>query len=133
LALPDFGPDGAQAVHPVTRTGENWNVAVDEIRAPGRWRVAVTVMREGPPPVTDTHPWAVAQPQTGPVAPIVSAAPLQPAIGLLDGLLAGAVSVGALVFGYRRRLPGGPGPFAIWPIGRDRVGRDQASDGYRAR
>jgi copper transport protein len=111
-------PDGTQIVHPVTRTADNWTVAVDEIRASGQWRVAVTVMRDGLSPVTDTHSWAVAQPQTGPVATVVSTAPLQPAIGTLAGLLAGAVSVAALVFGYRRRFRGGPARLSVWVASR---------------
>ncbi|MCI4065927.1 copper resistance protein CopC [Micromonospora sp. R77] len=74
------GPNGARAVHPVTRTADGWVATVDDIRTPGDWRVGVTVLRDGLPPVTDTHPWLVpAADPTGP-AVRVSAAPLRPVL-----------------------------------------------------
>jgi copper transport protein len=93
------GPDGARRVHPVTRTPEGWTVTLDEIRTPGEWQVAVTVMRDGLAPVTDTHRWAV---PAAPATVAVSAAPLQPAIGVLAALVAFGAVAASIVYGRRR-------------------------------
>ncbi|MGW5673479.1 CopD family protein, partial [Micromonospora sp. NPDC003776] len=82
------GPNGERAVHPVTRTADGWVVAVDDIRTPGQWRVGVTVLRGGLPPVTDTHPWLVPA-GASTAAPVrVSAAPLRPVLDRAALLLA---------------------------------------------
>jgi copper transport protein len=98
------GPNGERALHPVTRTPDGWVVTVDDIRVAGDWRVAVTVLRDGLPPVTDSHPWVV--PATDPVgAPVrVSAAPLRPVLDLLAVLGAVVAAAGALWAGRRWQL-----------------------------
>jgi copper transport protein len=99
------GPDGTRAVHPVTRTADGWTVRVDDIRTAGEWRVAVTVMRAGLPPVTDSHRWPVPPAQTRPGATVVSSAPLRPVLnGLVVALVAGGAAVLAFA-GWRRRRP----------------------------
>jgi copper transport protein len=94
------GPDGTQAVHPVTRGSDGvWSVAVDDIRTAGRWQVSVTVLRPGLAAVTDAHAWAVA----GGAPPVISAAPLRPATTALAVVLLAAVIAGAVVSRLRRR------------------------------
>ncbi|SBT42535.1 copper resistance CopC family protein [Micromonospora narathiwatensis] len=120
------GPNGERAVHPVTRTGDGWVVAVDDIRAPGRWQVGVTVLRDGLPPVTDTHPWLVPAGDTT-VTPVrVSVAPLRPVLdrtAVLGTLVAVAVAAVAGTQWWRRRRTGVgptaelPGPGAAEPDG----------------
>ncbi|SCE94680.1 copper resistance CopC family protein [Micromonospora mirobrigensis] len=107
------GPNGERAVHPVTRTGDGWVVTVDDIHSPGRWRVGVTVLRDGLPPVTDTHPWTVpaGASTAGPVR--VSAAPLRPVLdraALLLAAVATGVVLGAGGRRWRARRPGSPPP-----------------------
>lgn len=105
------GPDGVGKIHPVTRTGDGWVVTVDDIRSPGHWRVAVTVLREGLPPVTDAHPWAVPAADAGRASVLVSATPLRPAVDVLAGLLVVAAACAALLAGRRwLRGRGGPPP-----------------------
>ncbi|MEU2609987.1 copper resistance CopC family protein [Micromonospora sp. NPDC007271] len=96
------GPNGERVVRPVTRTADGWVVAVDDIRSAGQWRIGVTVLRDGLPPVSDTHPWLV---PAGPAAPVrVSAAPLRPALDRTAAVLALlAVLVAALVTVRARR------------------------------
>ena len=104
------GPDGTQAVYPVTRGPDGWTVAVDTIRSPGAWTVSVTVLRDGLPPVTNAHQWPVPPAtQTGD-AVLVSSAPLQPVISWLALLLALGLLGGAGWYGYRirRRAPEAP-------------------------
>ncbi|MCW3815114.1 copper resistance protein CopC [Micromonospora sp. DR5-3] len=94
------GPNGERAVHPVTRTADGWVVTVDDIRSPGQWRVGVTVLREGLPPVSDTHPWLV--PAGDAAAPVrVSAAPLRPALDRA-ALLVALVALAGAAFAGRR-------------------------------
>ena len=98
------GPNGERAVHPVTRTTGGWVVTVDDFRTPGEWRVGVTVLRDGLPPVTDTHPWLVPAGEPAGGAIRVSAAPLRPVLDRAAGLLALlAVVTGALLLGWRWR------------------------------
>lgn len=95
------GPDGTQAVYPVTRGPDGWTVAVDAIRGPGDWTVSVTVLRDGLAPTTDAHRWPVppATEEAGGV--LLSSAPLQPVIGWLAVLLALGLAAGAARYGYR--------------------------------
>ncbi|WNM38358.1 copper resistance protein CopC [Micromonospora halotolerans] len=105
------GPNGERAVHPVTRTADGWVVAVDDIRTPGAWRVGVTVLRDGLPPVTDTHPWLVPAGESAAAPVRVSAAPLRPALDRSALALGGAALAGLLLVAarrWRRRRPGGP-------------------------
>ncbi|MEU8261753.1 copper resistance CopC family protein [Micromonospora sp. NPDC048999] len=99
------GPNGERAVHPVTRTGDGWVVAVDDIRSPGGWQVGVTVLRDGLPPVTDTHPWLVPAGDTATTPVRVSAAPLRPMLdrsAQLGTLVAAVVAAMAGWRGWRR-------------------------------
>ncbi|MFG3601259.1 copper resistance CopC family protein [Micromonospora chersina] len=105
------GPNGEQAGHPVTRTADGWVVTVDDIRTPGAWRVGVTVLRDGLPPVTDTHPWLVPAGESAAAPVRVSAAPLRPALDRSALALGGAAVVGLVLVAarwWRRRRPGGP-------------------------
>ena len=109
------GPDGTQAVYPVTRGPDGWTVAVDAIRGPGDWTVSVTVLRDGLPPATDAHSWPV-PPGTGTVGDVLlSSAPLQPVIGWLAVLLALVLAGGAAGYGYRtlRRRRSDPGQSTV--------------------
>lgn len=123
------GPNGEQAVHPVTRTADGWVVAVDDIRTPGQWRVGVTVLRDGLPPVTDTHPWLV--PAGASAAPVrVSAAPLRPVLDRAALLLAVAVLGAAVGIGWRwwhRRRADGPAVVGAAPPPGHRPGADEVS------
>ncbi|MFC0006402.1 copper resistance CopC family protein [Micromonospora siamensis] len=107
------GPNGERAVHPVTRTGDGWVVTVDDIHSPGRWRVGVTVLRDGLPPVTDTHPWTVPA-GASTAAPVrVSAAPLRPVLdraALLLAVVATGLALGAGGRRWRARRAGRPAP-----------------------
>jgi copper transport protein len=96
------GPDGSQAVYPVTRGQDGWTVAVDDIRSSGDWTLSVTVLRDGLPPTTDAHRWPVpaGAESTNPV--LLSSAPLQPAIGWLAVLLGLCLAALAAWYGYRR-------------------------------
>ncbi|MET8907986.1 copper resistance CopC family protein [Micromonospora sp. NPDC004551] len=104
------GPNGERAVHPVTRTADGWVVAVDDIRTPGTWRVGVTVLRDGLPPVTATHPWLVPAGESATVPVRVSAAPLRPALDRATLALAVAAALALVLAGARwwrrRRRPG---------------------------
>ena len=98
------GPNGERAVHPVTRTADGWVVTVDDFRTSGEWRVGVTVLRDGLPPVSDSHPWLVPAGEPAGGAVRVSAAPLRPVLDRAAGLLALlAVVAGALLLGWRWR------------------------------
>jgi copper transport protein len=103
VSLSLTGPDGTARVHPVTRTADGWSVATDDIRTPGAWRIGVTVMRDGLAPVTDTHTWVVAP--AGAVAdPVVSAAPVGPALDVAAVVVALAAAAGLVLAIRRRRL-----------------------------
>ncbi|MFB9236034.1 copper resistance CopC family protein [Plantactinospora siamensis] len=103
-------PDGTTRLHPVTRTADGWTVPVDDIRAAGAWRVAVTVLREGLPPVTDPHSWIVPAAPSAAAPVRVSAAPLRPGVDLL-AVLAALVGAGVAAGWLRRRAAAGrPGP-----------------------
>ncbi|MFC4145809.1 copper resistance protein CopC [Micromonospora mangrovi] len=105
------GPNGEHAVHPVTRTADGWVATVDDIRTPGDWRVGVTVLRDGLPPVTDTHPWLV--PAAGSTGPAVRgpAAPLRPVLDRAALLLTMiGVAVAALAGWRWRRRTSAAGP-----------------------
>jgi copper transport protein len=110
------GPDGTQKVHPVTRTADGWTVAVDDIRSPGDWKVSVTVLRDGLPPVTDGHRWVVAPANQSGVGVVVSAAVLRPVVTWLAVLVAGAATLSALVLRYRRRRSAVPAPPPPAPV-----------------
>ncbi|SBT40053.1 copper transport protein [Micromonospora auratinigra] len=119
------GPNGERAVHPVTRTADGWVTTVDDIRAPGRWHVGVTVLRDGLPPVTDTHPWLVPA-GASPATPVrVSAAPLRPALDRAALLLTVfALGVCLAAAGRRWRAGRAPGPSAYRPpVARPAPGR----------
>ncbi|MFD2764982.1 copper resistance CopC family protein [Micromonospora eburnea] len=115
------GPNGERAVHPVSRTGDGWVVTVDDIRTPGRWQVGVTVLRDGLPPVTDTHPWLVPAGEATANSVRVSAAPLRPVLdraASLGALVALAVAAVAGRQWWRRRRSGvGPTPELPGPGG----------------
>jgi copper transport protein len=102
VSLVLHSPDGMQTVHPVVRTAEGWAVTIDDIQRAGAWRISVTVLRDGLPPVTDTHPWGVA---TGgaQVKPLVSARPLRPATEASAAMVALVATVTGLISYYRRR------------------------------
>jgi copper transport protein len=104
------GPDGTQAVYPVTRGPDGWTVAVDTIRSPGDWTVSVTVLRDGLPPATSAHRWPVLPATQTEGAVLVSSAPLQPAVSWLALLLALGLLGAAGWYGYRtwRRAPRSP-------------------------
>jgi hypothetical protein len=97
-------------VYPVTRGADGWTVTVDDIRTAGNWRVAVTVMRTGLPPVTAAHRWPVAAAQSRPEAAVVSSAPLRPFLNGLIVLVCAALVGLILVAVRRRRRRTGPGP-----------------------
>ncbi|MET7971292.1 hypothetical protein [Micromonospora sp. NPDC005305] len=104
------GPNGERAVHPVTRTADGWVVAVDDIRTPGTWRVGVTVLRDGLPPVTDTHLWPVPDGDSTATPVRVSAAPLRPALDRSALAFGVAAVVGVVIVAgwwWRRRRPAG--------------------------
>jgi copper transport protein len=98
-------PDGTQTVHPVTQAPDgSWVLATDDIRTPGRWRIAVTVLRPGTAAVTDEHTWGVAG---GTAAVVVSAAPIRPMATALASILVAAVIAAAYASRrrQRRRVP----------------------------
>ncbi|MFI2647829.1 copper resistance protein CopC [Micromonospora fulviviridis] len=96
------GPNGERAVHPVTRTADGWVVAVDDIRTPGTWRVGVTVLRDGLPPVTGTHPWLVPAGESAATPVRVSAAPVRPVLDRSALALGVAAAVGLVLVAARR-------------------------------
>jgi copper transport protein len=108
VSLQLTGPDGTRTVHPVTRSADGWTVTVDDIRTAGDWRVTVTVMREGLPPVTAAHRWPVAPAQIRPETVVVSSAPLRPFLNGLIGILVSTGLVALFLFAVlrRRRRPG---------------------------
>lgn len=100
-----LSPDGTRTVHPLTRSADgSWTLVTDDVRTPGRWRIAVTVLRPGVAAVTDTHDWGVTDGTSARV--VVSAAPLRtPAAAAAAGLtvLAAAGSCWAAGRALRRR------------------------------
>jgi copper transport protein len=125
------GPDGTQAVYPVTRGPDGWTVAVDAIRSPGDWTVSVTVLRDGLAPATDAHRWPVPPATDDSGTVLLSSAPLQPAIGWLALLLALGLAAAAGWYGYRarrRRRPSPPPQSTMDPGG---TGRAEGSSRVR--
>ncbi|MEN3359339.1 MAG: copper transport protein [Mycobacteriales bacterium] len=103
-------PDGTAAVARSARLAAdgNWTVTVDDLRAPGRWRLTVTASRAGLPPIVTGIDWAVADPSAR--TPLISAARLAGPLDLAAALIAALAAVGVAIFARTRRRPPGRRP-----------------------
>jgi copper transport protein len=101
VSLQLVAPDGTATVRPVNRDGAGWTAAIDDIRAPGTWRIGVTVLRQGLSPATDLHSWEV--PATDPAAVVVSAQPVRPVTTALAVVIGAGSALALLAWWLRRR------------------------------